>query len=236
MNPARCRAAAVVLAAGSGTRMGSEGNKVFLPLAGRSLLSWTLDAVSQTPEFVRTILVIRPEDRALVESILKRDTADNSVEVIEGGASRHESEYNALKYLASDIEAERIDVVVVHDAARPLAGVAMMRAAVAVAHEFGGAVPALPAAELVHVTSEGEICTVPERHLVRVQTPQAFRAQPLLTAFEAAVAAGFEGTDTAASIENFADLTVRTFPGSERNLKVTFAHDLSLAERLLDQR
>ncbi|AEF39335.1 2-C-methyl-D-erythritol 4-phosphate cytidylyltransferase [Hoyosella subflava DQS3-9A1] len=214
--------------------MGSEGNKVFLPLAGRSLLSWTLTAVSETPEFERTILVIRPEDRALVDSILERDAADNAIEVIEGGSTRHESEFNALKHLAADIEAESIDVVVVHDAARPLAGVDMMRAAVSVAHEFGGAVPALPAAGLVRVNAEGEICAVPERDLVRVQTPQAFRAQPLLMAFEAAVAAGFEGTDTAASVENFADLTIRTFPGSERNLKVTFAHDLSLAERLLD--
>jgi len=69
--------------------------------------------------------------------------------------------------------------------------------------------------------------------LVRVQTPQAFRAQPLLRAYRAAAADGFEGTDTSSCIEKYTDEQVRTFPGDEANLKVTYAKDIAVAARLL---
>jgi 2-C-methyl-D-erythritol 4-phosphate cytidylyltransferase len=72
--------------------------------------------------------------------------------------------------------------------------------------------------------------------LVRVQTPQAFRAQPLLRAYRAAAADGFEGTDTSSCIEKYTDEQVRTFPGDEGNLKVTYAHDVAVAGRLLNAR
>jgi len=72
--------------------------------------------------------------------------------------------------------------------------------------------------------------------LVRVQTPQAFRAQPLLRAYRAAAAQGFEGTDTSSCIEKYTDEQVRTFPGGEANLKVTYAHDVAVAGHLLSRR
>lgn len=231
-NQTRIRVAAVVLAAGSGTRMGTDGNKVYLPLGGRHIVAWTLDAISQVPHLVKTVLVIRPEDREIVNEILAREAAGLAAEVIAGGASRHESEQNALDHLREAILGERIDVVLVHDAARPLAGAAMMRQAVSVAAAFGGAVPAIPATSLITVHSDGVISTTDQR-LVRVQTPQAFRARPLLDAYDAASRAGFEGTDTSSSVEKFSDLDVRTFDGDERNIKVTYAHDLFLAERVL---
>jgi 2-C-methyl-D-erythritol 4-phosphate cytidylyltransferase len=72
--------------------------------------------------------------------------------------------------------------------------------------------------------------------LVRVQTPQAFRAKPLLRAYRAAAAEGFEGTDTSSCIEKYTDEQVRTFPGGEANLKVTYAHDVAVARYLLSRR
>jgi 2-C-methyl-D-erythritol 4-phosphate cytidylyltransferase len=72
--------------------------------------------------------------------------------------------------------------------------------------------------------------------LVRVQTPQAFRARPLLRAYRAAAAEGFEGTDTSSCIEKYTDEQVRTFPGDEANLKVTYAHDVAVAGHLLSRR
>jgi 2-C-methyl-D-erythritol 4-phosphate cytidylyltransferase len=139
-----------------------------------------------------------------------------------------------LQYLAPDIESGAVDVVLIHDAARPLAGPGMMRSAISVAREFGGAVPALEAHDLVKVDADGNLDSLEtERNLIRVQTPQAFRAAPLLRAYGEAVKAEFEGTDTSSSVERFSDLEVRSFQGDERNLKVTYAHDLFLAERLL---
>ena len=103
------------------------------------------------------------------------------MELVEGGDSRHASEFNVLQYLASDIESGAIDVVLIHDAARPLAGPDMMRTALAVAREFGGAVPALAAPDVVGVAQSGDFApSRTDRNLVRVQTPQAFRALPLL--------------------------------------------------------
>ncbi|WP_084497370.1 IspD/TarI family cytidylyltransferase [Nocardia amamiensis] len=229
-------AAAVVLAAGTGSRMGTDGNKAYLPIAGLGMVSWTLEAVRAVPEFTRTLLVTRIVDLPNAAKILDREVPDLDVEVIVGGASRHESEYHALQHLAPAIEAGTIDTVVIHDAARPLAGAEMMRMAVSTARRFGGAVPALAVDDVVTIHPDGNV-TDPgfADQLVRVQTPQAFRAKPLLEAYRAAELAGFEGTDTSASVERFTDLRVRIFPGDERNIKVTYAHDLFLAERLLTE-
>lgn len=227
-------AVGVVLAAGMGTRVGTEGNKAYLPLAGRRMVSWSLDAVAQVADIARSVLVYRRG-----EGDLARDTVDRelgaTVEIVEGGDSRHASEFNVLKYLASDIESGSIDVVLIHDAARPLAGPDMFVNALSVAREFGGAIPAVPVLGVVRA-APGDALEPLSGALVRVQTPQAFRALPLLRAYRAADRAGFEGTDTASCIEKFSDIEVRTFPGAEGNLKVTYADDVALAEELLMNR
>lgn len=228
-------AVAVVLAAGRGSRMRTDGNKAYLPIAGLHMVSWTLRALIDIPEVTRTVLVTRVADLHRAAKVLDREVPELDIEVIEGGETRHESEFKAFQYLAPDIEAGRIDVITVHDAARPLAGASMMRESLVVARRYGGAVPALAFEDdVVTMRADGTVedIRMPD-HLVRVQTPQAFRARPLLNAYRAADNAGFEGTDTSSSVERFTDLDVRTYPGSERNIKVTFAHDLFLAERLL---
>ena len=227
-------AVGVVLAAGMGTRVGADGNKAYLPLGGRPMVSWSLEAITQVPDIERTVLVIRRGERELAERTLQRELPAAPVELVEGGDSRHASEFNALRYLSADIETGAIDVVLIHDAARPLAGAEMMHTALAVAREFGGAVPALEAPDAVEVSPAGDISSPKTDHtLVRVQTPQAFRALPLLEAYRAADRDGFEGTDTSSCIERFTDVDVRTFRGDARNLKVTYARDVLIAERLL---
>jgi 2-C-methyl-D-erythritol 4-phosphate cytidylyltransferase len=227
-------AVGVVLAAGMGTRVGADGNKAYLPLAGRSMVSWSLDAVTQVPGIKRTVLVFRRGERDLAQESVKRELGSATVELVEGGDSRHASEFNVLAYLAGDIESRAIDVVLIHDAARPMAGPDMFAAALSVAREFGGAIPALPIPDVVTSGSDG-VETV-SGALVRVQTPQAFRALPLLQAYRAAEREGFEGTDTSSCIERFTDVDVRTFHGEERNLKVTYANDIAVAEHLLTNR
>jgi 2-C-methyl-D-erythritol 4-phosphate cytidylyltransferase len=226
-------AVGVVLAAGMGTRVGADGNKAYLPLAGRSMVSWSLDVLTRAPDITRTVLVFRRGERELAQRTVTAELPDATVEFVEGGATRHASEFNMLRYLAADIEAGSIDVVLIHDAARPMAEPGMFVTALTVARRFGGAIPALQVTDVVRSGPSGLESVTAATRLVRVQTPQAFRALPLLQAYRAADLARFEGTDTSSCVEEFTDLDVRTFPGGERNMKVTYAHDVAVAERLL---
>ncbi|MGZ4476760.1 MAG: IspD/TarI family cytidylyltransferase, partial [Nocardioides sp.] len=127
------------------------------------------------------------------------------------------------------IEGGEIDVVAIHDAARPLASAALFRRVIDVAAEHGAAVPAVPAGVLSNADG-----SVADRDLVAVQTPQAFRAGTLLTAYDAAAAEHFVGTDTAACLERYADAVIHPIEGERRNLKITFPEDLRLAEELIE--
>jgi len=230
-------AVAVVLAAGMGTRVGADGNKAFLRVAGRSMVTWSIDTLTRVPEIARTVLVFRRGERELAQDTIRRELPSATVEFVEGGGTRHGSEVNVLRHLATDIESGSVDVVVIHDAARPVADPGMFVTALSVAREFGGAIPALPVTDVARAGGDGALDSlgVPGG-LVRVQTPQAFRAQALLGAYRAAARDGFEGTDTSSCIEAYADVEIRTFRGEQRNLKVTYARDIAVAERLLMRR
>lgn len=218
-----------------GTRVGADGNKAYLRLAGRSMVSWSVDAVARCAGITRTVVVFRRGERDVAQRTLAVELPTVAVELVEGGDTRHGSELNVLRHLAPDIESGAVDVVLIHDAARPLAGSDLMDTALATARSFGGAIPVLPTVDVVRVTAESGISSV-DGTLVRVQTPQAFRARALLTAYTMAANSTFDGTDTSACVQQFTDVDVRVFPGSSTNLKVTFAHDVLLAERLLQER
>ena len=229
-------AVGVVLAAGLGTRVGADGNKAYLPLAGRSMVSWSLATVTQVPQIARSVLVHRRGEFDLARATVAAELPAARVELVEGGDTRHGSEFNVLDYLADDIDSGALDVVLIHDAARPLADHDMFVTALSLAREFGGAIPALTIPDVVQQTAAGIDSLGDIGRLVRVQTPQAFRAQPLLRAYRAAAADRFEGTDTSSCIEKYTEEQVRTFPGDESNLKVTYGHDLAVAGRLLSAR
>jgi 2-C-methyl-D-erythritol 4-phosphate cytidylyltransferase len=230
-------AVGVVLAAGMGTRVGADGNKVYLRVSGRSMVSWSLGALTRVSGIARTVLVFRRGEHDLARDTVSRELPSATVEFVEGGDSRHASEFNVLRYLEAEIESGSIDVVLIHDAARPVAGPDMFRTALSTAREFGGAIPAIPVADAVRAGGDGGLEKLTDvGTLVRVQTPQAFRALPLLEAYRAAAREGFEGTDTSSCVEAFTDAQVRTFRGEQRNLKVTYAPDIAVAERLLSAR
>jgi len=219
-------AAAVVLAGGSGTRLGAEANKVYLPLVGRPLLSWSLEAFARAPAVGRLVLVARPADRGLAGEAAR--AVDRPVEIVDGGATRHDSEWAALRLLAPAIRAAELDVVAIHDGARPVVSQRLIADAVAATREHGAAVPGV---SLTGVARH-DLTPVPGT-LVRVQTPQGFRADLLLAAHEQADADCFAGTDTAACVERYAGVPVHCIPGDPRNMKVTYRPDLALAERLV---
>lgn len=221
-------AVAAVLAAGLGTRVGADGNKAYLPVADRPMVAWSLDTLTQVGGVGRIALVFRRGERELAADMVRRELPGTDVELVEGGDSRHGSERNVLRHLSDDVESGAIDVMVIHDAARPMASQQLFVSALAVARESGAAIPALA---LPHVVTTGPQPLA--GNLVRVQTPQAFRARPLLDAYRAADRAGFEGTDTSSCVEAYGDIRVRTFPGEQCNIKVTYARDIAVAEHLL---
>ncbi|MCR1784092.1 2-C-methyl-D-erythritol 4-phosphate cytidylyltransferase [Nocardioides carbamazepini] len=229
-------AAVVVLAAGSGSRVGAELNKVLLPLRGHAVLAWSVRTALGVPGVDPVVVVHRPGERADVGTALLPVIGEREVLLVEGGATRQDSERAALAALAPRVDDGSIDVIAIHDGARPLADAGLFATTITTARRYGGAVSTVELAGLL----PRDPATAPSpggagTRLVGVQTPQAFRAGPLLEAYAAAAAAGFDGTDTAAAFSQFAPpgSQVRAVPSGPANLKVTFAEDLRVAERLL---
>lgn len=229
----RGSSAGVVLAAGSGTRVGHSGSKAYLPLCGTTMLVWGLRTLARTRGVERLVLAARPRDLALAGEVLQRELPGVAVELVAGGATRHESEHRVLTHLAAEIRSGSISALLLHDAARPLASVELAERVLAAALERGAAVPGVPVEHVLGVGDDGRLLPPGAERLVSIQTPQAFLAAPLLDAYQAAARDGFGGTDTAASIERYTDLEVAVVPGEPDNLKITFADDLLIAERLL---
>jgi len=227
--------AGIVLAAGSGTRVGHSGSKAYLPLAGRSMLVWALETLAGTGGVERLVLAVRAKDLSLAGEVLERELPGVEVDLVAGGATRHESEYRALQHLAGAIRTGVITAVLLHDAARPLASTDLSERVLAAALSCGAAVPGVPVDNVLAVDPAGRLVPGNRERLVSIQTPQAFRAAPLLDAYDAAARDGFTGTDTAACVERYTDLEVAVVPGEPGNLKITFADDLRIAERLLER-
>ena len=203
---------AIVVAAGSGRRFG--GAKQYRPLGGRRVLDWSVDAARTTADGV--VLVVAPADL---------DRPEPAVDVVVAGAdSRSGSVRAGLTAVPHDAE-----VVVVHDAARPLGGADVFAGAVAAVRAGGdAAVPVVPVTDTLRSVEGG---VVDRDGLLAVQTPQAFRAGAL----RAAHAGGGEATDDASLVEADGGKVV-VVDGSPDNLKVTRPTDLVVAEALLRAR
>ena len=230
--PAAATAAAVVLASGAGLRVGGDRNKVYLPLGGRSVVAWSLRTLARVPEIGVLVLVVRPQDGELAGQVLAAESADLAVEVVHGGALRQESELMALRGLGPRISAGKIDVVLIHDAARPLVTAELAGAVLAAARQAGGAVPGVARDGLTLASEDGTAAEADLGTMMAMQTPQGFAAAPLLAAYKRAAAAGFTGTDTAACVTRYSGIRVRCIPGDDRNMKITYPHDLVVAAKL----
>lgn len=222
------KVALVLLAAGSGSRFGQSTNKVWLDLNGQSVITRSIKNATAGFESARLILVINPDDQDIADELLSLQLPHLKIEVVYGGATRHESEYNALKHLAPAIESGEIKVVVIHDGARPLATTTLFLEIATAAEQFGGAIPTI-------VVTQPEMDTQKDEQVVRVQTPQGYLAKELLQAYIKAAEDKFIGTDTAACMERyFPNIITKAIVGDPLNLKITYPQDLAIATEILN--
>ena len=226
----------ILPAAGLGTRMAGPQPKQFLALDGVPILVHSLRAFAAVERVTAIYVAVRNTEMARVEAQIAEYGFADRVLVVEGGDNRQESVSHALAALP----AEPDDIVLVHDAVRPLIDVATIDRTIDAVAEYGAAIVGMPAVDTikqVERTAHGALITstIPREYVVLAQTPQGFRYGLLQRAFAEATADGFIGTDEASVVER-AGNPVAVVHGSQVNLKITQPGDLELAEFYLRQR
>jgi 2-C-methyl-D-erythritol 4-phosphate cytidylyltransferase len=205
----------IVVAAGSSVRFGED--KMLMMVAGSPLVAHTVAAVIDHVD--RCIIVCRTDQMAVLANLVP------GADLVGGGPSRTASEMAGLEAID-----EPARLVGIHDGARPMVTAELIETLFVTAARVGGAVPV--------VSASGPIVTRSDLALVEnsaiAQTPQVFRAKPLLAAYAAAAAVGYQAQDTAAIARRFADIDIEGVPGEPGNLKVTVPGDLDLVRPGLD--
>jgi 2-C-methyl-D-erythritol 4-phosphate cytidylyltransferase len=227
---------AILPAAGIGTRMAGPQPKQFLALDGVPILIHSLRAFAAVDRVKTIYVAVRKTEIERVEAQVAEYGFTGRVHVVEGGDNRQESVAHALAALRAADD----DVVLVHDAVRPLIDAATIERTIDAVAEYGAAIVGMPAVDTikqVERTAHGALITstIPREFIVQAQTPQGFRFGLLQKAFAEATADGFVGTDEASVVER-AGLPVAVVAGSQVNLKITQPGDLELAEFYLRQR
>lgn len=218
---------AIVLAGGSGSRMGADRNKVLLELCGEAVIARSVRAFTGLVSGV--VLVSREEDIPSMQAVL--DTSGLPVRIVKGGDTRQASVWNGLSALPGDCTH-----VLIHDGARCMVDADTIRRCMASVEECGTGVAAIPAIDTIKQVDAQEVVTsTPDRSTLRaVQTPQGFSVDLIRRAHETAKTDGFLGTDDASLVERLGH-PVRLTLGDRKNIKLTTPEDLKMAEAFLNR-
>jgi 2-C-methyl-D-erythritol 4-phosphate cytidylyltransferase/2-C-methyl-D-erythritol 2,4-cyclodiphosphate synthase len=218
----------ILLAAGSGSRMNTNVNKIFLDVAGKSVLSRSLLAFSS---FVDKIVVVyRPEDLKQITEEINAMKLSLPVLLAEGGTTRQES----VKKGYYSVHCAGDDLLLIHDCARCLVSQSLISRVIQTAVRYGAAVPAVPAVNTIKIGYNGLVKTTPDRSsLFEIQTPQCIKADLLKKGFEAADQDGFLGTDDASLLEH-CGIPVALSEGDKKNIKITTKEDLEIANMYMN--
>lgn len=222
----------ILPAAGQGRRMNNVTNKVFIPLLNRPVLLYSVLAFSACPEVDNLVIASARSEVAIVEKMLSNVPDIKPWKVVEGGSERQYSIDNALREIPDEAE-----VILVHDAARPLIRPQMVTKIIAEAREYKAVGLAVPVKDTIKkVDAKNFVTETPARQSLWImQTPQAFDAKILREAYRKAHMDGFLGTDDASLVERLG-LRVKLLEGSYSNIKITTPEDIVLAEALMKKR
>jgi 2-C-methyl-D-erythritol 4-phosphate cytidylyltransferase len=237
--------AAIILAAGTGSRMGTQPvPKQFLEIGGVPILARTLKKFEDFPGIDQIILVARREDRVACEHLLKARGAQKTAAIVEGGKERQDSGFNGLLHVNPQTE-----IVLIHDAARMFVTAQILADSIRYARKYGASVVAVPVKDTIKKATtwasafqepdevdraDGMFVreTIDRKDLWQIQTPQTFQYNLIFAIHQKARKLGFYGTDDAMLAEHFGH-PVKIVYGSYRNIKITTPDDLLIAEAFL---
>jgi 2-C-methyl-D-erythritol 4-phosphate cytidylyltransferase len=214
---------AIIVAGGSGARMGAALPKQFLPVGGKPIFLHSIDAFLHAYADIRIVLVMSREFCSMAKSVMEEHHYPDSIEIIEGGMTRFHSVKNGLGRVDSD------SLVFIHDAVRCLLSADLVMRCGDAAIQMGSAIPVIPVRDSIRRmdTDTNLSVVVPREGLFIVQTPQVFLGSTILPAFDVEYDSGF--TDEASVLEA-SGYDVHLVEGEERNIKITFPEDLAFAE------
>ena len=213
---------AVIVAGGSGMRMGNELPKQFLLLDGKPILLYSIDAFLSAFQDIKIILVLPKQYIEYTRELLNNFGYPAHIQLIEGGATRFHSVKNGISFANQD------DVIFVHDAVRCLVSTQLIERCYEKALTAGSAIPVIPIRDSMRrIAVDGSSEVVSRDQLYSVQTPQTFQASILIPAFQVDYKETF--TDEATVVEH-AGIQVHTVEGEEQNIKITYPDDLLYAK------
>lgn len=203
--------------------------KQLVELAGKPVAAWSLEVFARSPDVTHVVIACEPDERSSFERLASALLGEKLLALVNGGARRQDSVFAALRAID-----EPVDIVIVHDGARPFLSPAVLHEVVAKAREFGGAIAAVLVKDTIkQATEAGTVLkTIPRERVWAAQTPQAFGHDLLFAAHESAEEAGFMATDDAELVERAGSTTIAIVESSYENLKITTPEDLLIAERI----
>lgn len=233
------KAAALIMAGGSGERFAAGiddrptdgAPKQLTPLGGRAMIAWSVDALARSARVSQVIIALPAGLQDDVRAALSVRASEKVSGFVEGGATRQESVFNALRALPDDVTH-----VLIHDAARPCASAALVERVLDAVAQHDAVVPAVAATDTLVRDHQGRVDAIVDRaHVAGVQTPQAFRLDLIARAHREARARGFHSSDDGSLVLALGE-PVYTVAGERTNIKVTFRDDVAIAEAILGSR
>ena len=218
----------LITAAGSGSRMGYEKGKLFLKIGSKTVIERTLEVFDKIEKIKDSILIIRKRDENEMKKIIS--FLSKPVKIVYGGSSREESTYNGLKALDEDC-----DVVLCHDGARPFIRREIIEKCLEEIESHEGVIVAVPVKDTIKCSDQnGMVDYTPNRSLLyQVQTPQVFRKEAILQAYEINKEEKIKVTDDSSLVEKLGK-KVKIVIGDYTNIKITTKEDLYVGEKILE--
>ena len=222
---------AIFPAAGASRRMKTDTNKNFLEIGGEIVLIRTLKTFSQVERINFLIVVVAENEVEIVENLLSAEKNLKPYKIVVGGSERQYSIANGLRFVPDDAE-----IILVHDAARPLVNLRTIEEVIDAAEKFDGAIAAVREKNTIKIIDAENFVkeTPPRSELVAVQTPQGFRKKILFDAYKKAAEDNFLGTDDASLVERIGG-KIKIVWSDYKNIKITTPEDISIAENFLSR-
>jgi len=226
---------AILVAAGKGLRMGLETKKQYLSLDKIPILARTIMAFDMCDQVHEIVLVIPKHDHVYCkQNIIDPFGFTKQIHLVEGGTQRQDSVLNGLKKVYDTTPLDKQTIVLIHDGVRPFVDQEMIKACIKKAIEYGACIPAVKITETIkQANSDLQVeKTINRQFLYTAQTPQTFKLDLILRAFDHAIKTCFSGTDDASLVEHLGD-KVMIINGSKQNIKITTKEDLVFGKQLL---